>query len=292
MNVEVGGIIKRIYPTSSLISIKKFPKGLINKTYEIKIDDKSLVLRIYPKDFWKIKKEKYLYNLIKEKTGVPVPDVIATGKNYILLSKIEGNELSLTNKILIKKAGELLAKIHSIKFPYHGWIVGNEIKPRFKNWLDFINYDLNSKFKKIPPKYNNLKNKVRNIINSNKSLLLIKSKPCLLHKDYHSSHIIVDKNDINGIIDLEWAMSGHNEMDLAKSCLWMFDNKPQLEKIFLQGYKRYGEISKDFNKRKEIYKILNLLSSLSFSYDCKNKRWCTYNLKKLQGELNEYNKAD
>ena len=54
MNVEVGGIIKRIYPTSSLISIKKFPKGLINKTYEIKIDDKSLVLRIYPKDFWKI----------------------------------------------------------------------------------------------------------------------------------------------------------------------------------------------------------------------------------------------
>ena len=119
----------------------------------------------------------------------------------------------------------------------------------------------------------------------------VKSKPCLLHKDYHSSHIIVNKGRINGVIDLEWAMSGHNELDIAKSCLWMFEKKPRLEWIFLEGYKKYGKISKGFGKRKKLYKLLVLLSSLSFSYECKNKKWCIYNLKKLNGEVNEYNKA-
>lgn len=290
MNSKVGGVIERIYPNSRIKYIRKFKKGLINETYETKINDKALVLRIYPKDFWKIKKEKYLYNLIRKKTNVPVPKIIKTGRNYLLMSKIEGKELKIKDKSLIKKAGELLAKIHSIKFPYYGWIISNEIKPKFKNWLDFINYDIELKFRKIPDSYSNLKNDIKDIINKNKSLLTIKTKPCLLHKDYHASHIIINNKRINGIIDIEWAISGHNEFDITKSCLWMFDKKPELEKIFLEGYKRYGRISREFNKRKGLYKIFHLLSSLSFSYECKNKKWCVYNLKKLKGAINEYNK--
>lgn len=291
MNTKVGGIIRGIYPNSSLSSVKRFKKGIINQTYSLKIDGKELVLRIYPKELWKAKKEKHLYNLISKKTKVPVPKIISSGKNYILMSKIEGKELQVNNKSSVRKAGELLAKIHAIKFPYYGWIINKEIKPKFKRWIDFINYDLNLKLKKIPQEHTSTKNKIKTIINENKKLLDIKSKPCLLHKDFHSSHIIVDKGKINGIIDLEWAMAGHNEFDLAKSCLWMFEKNPRLEKIFLQGYKRHGSISEDFNKRKKLYKLLILLSSLSFSYKFNHKRWCIYNLKKLRGVLNEYHKT-
>jgi len=291
MKTKVGGVINKIYPDSSVISVKRFKKGVINETYDVKVDNKSLVLRIYPKNLWKIKKEEYLYNLIRKKTNVPVPKIIKTGRNYILMSKIEGKELSVRNKALVRKAGELLAKIHSIKFPHYGWIIKDKIKPKFKNWPDFINYDMKLKFRKIPGKYKQLKNNIKNIVNKNKSLLNVKSKPCLLHKDYHSSHIIVNKNKINGIIDIEWAMSGHNEFEVAKSCSWMFDKKPKLEKIFLEGYRKYGSLSKDFTERKKLYKLIVLLSSLSFSYECKNKRWCFYNLRKLKGEINEYNKA-
>jgi aminoglycoside phosphotransferase (APT) family kinase protein len=292
MKTKVGGLIYRIYPDSRVSSIKRFRKGVINETYSLKVDGSSLVLRIYPKDFWKIKKEKYLYELIREKTDVPVPKVIKTGRNYILMSKVQGKELSIKNKDLVRKAGEYLAKIHSIKFPYYGWIIKKRIKPKFRKWSDFINYDIKLKSRKIPAKYDSLKKKVKEIIEDNRNLLNIKSKPCLLHKDYHSSHIIADKNKINGIIDIEWAMSGHNEFEVAKSCFWMFDKKPELEKIFLQGYRKYGKLSKDFNERKKLYKIIVLLSSLSFSYKCKNIRWCIYNLRKLKGAVNEYNKTD
>jgi len=286
MNSRVREIIKRIFPNATPTYVKKFRKGVINETYDIKIKNRFFVLRIYPRDFWKIKKEEYVYNLIRKKTEIPVPRVILRGKNYALTEKIQGNELPLDNKALIRKAGELLAKLHSIKFPSYGWIIGDEIKPKFGNWFDFITYDLNQKLRKLPKKHKLLKAKIRNIIYANKSLFDIKSKPCLLHKDYHPSHILVHKNKINGIIDVEWATAGHNEMDIVKSCMWMFENKADLEKIFLQGYKKYGKVSKEFSKRKRLYKLLILLSSLSFSYECKNKKWCIYNLKKLEGELN------
>ena len=289
MNPKVGGIIKRIFLNATPTYVKRIRKGVINETYYIKIKNSSFVLRIYPKEFWKIKKEQYLYNLISKRTDVPVPKIILKGKNYILMQKIEGKELPINNKVLIKNAGQLLAKIHSIKFPHYGWIINREIKPKFSNWFNFITYDLNQKLRKLPKEHSKLKKEIKDIIYKNKSLLNINSKPCLLHKDYHSPHIIVHKNKIDGIIDIEWAIAGHNELDIVKSCMWMFENKPKLEKIFLKGY---GKVSKDFKKRKKLYRILTLLSALSLSYECNNKKWCRYNLSKLKGELNEYHKTN
>ncbi len=288
MSSKVGGILERIYPNSRLTNVKRFSKGVINQTYRFKVDGKELVLRIYPKDFWKAEKEKYLYGLIKKKTDVLVPDVIASGKNFILMTMISGKELSLGNKNMIRKAGEALAKIHSIKFPYYGWIIGKQIKPKFRKWSDFLDYDISLKFKRIPNK--TIKKKITAIIDDNRHLLDIKSKPCLLHKDYHPSHIIVKDEKINGVVDIEWAIAGHNELDIAKSCSWMFAKKPELEGIFLDGYRKYGQLSKEFDSRKKFYKLINLVSALSFSYECKHKKWCIYNLKGAEGVVNEYNK--
>jgi len=239
---------------------------------------------------WKIRKEEYLYNLIRKKTDVPIPKVIKAGRDYLLMTKIRGRELDVSNEALVKKAGEYLAKIHSIKFPSYGWIIRDKIKPKFKNWIDFVKYDMDLKFKNIPKKDEWLKDVIKHILKEHRSLFNVKDGPCLLHKDYHSSHILVDKGKISGIIDIEWAMAGHNEMDLVKSLLWMFEDKPKLEKVFLEGYKKYGHVSKEFGDRRKIYNLLVLVSALSFSHECKNKKWCNYNLKKLKVAVNEYNK--
>ena len=288
MNIKVGGILDRIYPDSRVSSIKKFSKGAINNTYSFKVKSKDFVLRIHSDNFWKIKKEAYMYELIAKKTDIPVPNVVKTGKDYLLITKIKGKEISVNNKKLVRKSGEILAKLHSIKFPSYGWIVGDKIKPSFNMWEDFIYYDVKQKLKKIPSKSALLKKNIKKIVDENKSLLKINSKPCLLHKDYHASHILVHNGAINGIIDIEWAMAGHNELDLAKTSLWMFKNKPELEKIFLQGYKKYGKVSKEFKERQRLYKLLTSFSSLSFSYECRNRKWCIYNLNELEGEINEY----
>jgi len=290
---NVGVVISKVFPLARVISIKRIKKGCVNDTYEVKITNpkKELIFRLFPNEAWKAEKESYIYSLIKQKTNVPVPKIrlIDTSKKlysnaFILLSKIKGRELKKSDKKLIVKAGEYLAKIHSIKFKKFGWIVGKNIEPKFNKWIDFCEYDLKLKLKNLK-KYNPDKDmikKLKQYFKENKSKINIKTKPCLIHKDYHFSHILVNKGKISGIIDVEWAMSGHNELDLAKSLMWMFNGNKELEKLFLKGYKKYHKLSKDFEKRREIYEILISTSSLLFSCQLKNNKWLKYNLKKIK----------
>ncbi|HZX44436.1 MAG TPA: aminoglycoside phosphotransferase family protein [Candidatus Nanoarchaeia archaeon] len=287
MTNEVGGILRQLGIKPAYV--KRFKKGAINKTYDIQAQQ-NYVLRIYPRDFWKAKKEAYLYRLLGKKTDVPVPNVIKQGRNYLLMQKVEGKALSLSDRKLVKASGEMLAKIHSVKFSSFGWIIGRQIEPKFTTWEKFVKYDTEKKLGKIPG-HLFLKREIKKIIFDNNHLLKIAEKPCLLHKDYHSSHILTHDGRINGIIDMEWAMSGHNELDLAKTFIWMFNGRPSLQNIFMKGYLKHGTVSKQFYERLALYRILTLLSAVSFSYECGNKKWCKVNLKQLKGELNEYHKT-
>jgi len=294
--------VRKVFPDSKIKNIYRLKKGMINENYSIKIKhpDKELILRIYPTDGWKAKKEKYLYDLMARKIKIPVPEVYAIDiskkivpKNYLLLSKVQGKELNIAYRKtkdvrLIKEAGSILAKMHSIKFSSFGWIVNTEIKPCFRSWPDFVFYDLGVKLNKLSRVAKIKKpfiNKCLDYVENNRELLEVKSKPCLLHKDYHFSHILSDKKRITGIIDFEWAIAGHSELDLIKSIWWMFEKMPSIEKPFLKGYKRYGTISNKFAKRKRAYELILLTGLIGFSYQTKNKKWFDYNLKKAKSIL-------
>ena len=291
---KVGGVIRKVFPRASVISVKQLKKGCVNKTFEVKINNpkKELILRLFPKEGWKAVKEAYIYDLIAKNTDVPVPVVhlVDTSQNilpksFTLLSKVQGKELTINNKKLIEKAGEYLAKIHSIQFDKFGWIVGKEIKPAFKKWVDFCEYDLNHKLRNLK-KYDGkfYIKKIKKYFDENKHIIDIETEPCLIHKDYHFSHILVDKDRINGIIDVEWAISGHAELDLAKSLMWMFEGNTKLEQIFLKGYQNYGFLDNDFRKRRKLYELLISVSSALFACELNSNKWLRYHTQKL-GEI-------
>lgn len=274
----ISKVFKNLYSNPKIVFIKRFKKGIVNKTYLVKLKNpnKELVLRIY-KEEWKTKKEQYIYELLSKKTDVPVPKVFYVDKSkeiinkpYLILSKVEGKSLKefINNDNIIIEAGRCLAKIHKIKFPQFGWIIGNKIKPPFDKWDEFLFYDLTHKLKnikKVYPLTQEFIKKIKSYFLKNKGLIKINSKPVLLHKDYHFSHIFVKDNNISGIIDVEWAIAGHNELDITKSLLWMFNRNKRLEQLFLTGYKQIGAISKKFYDRRKFYEFLIMLSSMEFS---------------------------
>ena len=290
---KVGGLVKKVFPDSRLISLRRLPKGCVNKTYEVEIKNpkKLLIFRIFPTHSWKAVKEAYVYNLISKKTPVPVPNIYLADSSkriypdsFTLLSKIPGKELKKTSA-LIEKAGEYLAHIHKIKFPKFGWIVGRSIQPAFTKWIDFCDYDLNHKLVNARKYHQIGKRLIKDVMSyysQHRHLLNIDVKPCLLHKDYHFSHILVDKNKISGVIDVEWAISGHNELDLTKSLDWMFDSNKKLAHKFIKGYSRINHISEDFEKRKKLYELMISVSSVVFSCEMRNNKWLAFNLNKLK----------
>jgi len=288
---KVGGLIKEVFPNHNVSSIQSLGRGCINIAYSVSLrPKKELILRLFPFDPWKAEKERYIHKLVGKRTNIPVSKVYKIDSSrkvfeysYILQSKLKGKKLVGDNKRLVEKAGEYLAKIHSIKFNKFGWIIKNKIEPGFDKWVDFLEYDLEHKSKKsqkgVPGE---IVKGVRKYFNNHKNLLRIRDKPCLLHKDYHYSHILTKDKKITGVIDWEWAIAGHNELDIAKSCLWMFERDRKLMDVFLNGYKKHGSISREFEKRKKIYDVLVVFSSLAFSCELKSKKWYGYNLKKLK----------
>src|SRR3989344_1851437 len=286
--MNVGGIVKRAFPESRIVSIYRIPKGSVNHTYDITISkpDKQLILRLFPQDGWKAEKDRFIYNLIAKKTDVKVPEVYALRASrpaYSLLSKIPGSELGHSASKPIKEAGAILAKIHSIKFPKFGWIIGSTIKPSFGSWLEFSIYDFNHKIRNLRMKVSKkLLQEAQMYFKEHQSLLDIRTKPCLIHKDFHNSHILVDHGRVSCVIDVEWAMSGHNELDLAKSLWWMFSGNSRMEAIFMSGYLQHGRVSADFQERRKLYELMIALSSCLFSYEQRNFKWLSHNLKKVR----------
>ncbi len=281
--------MNRLFPRARVISVSPMKKGCVNETYDIRIENpkKDLVLRVYPKEDWKAVKEAYIYKLLSEETDVPVPKVLFLDtsrkllpKKYIVLSKVRGSELDKKDPKLVAKAAEYLAKIHRIRFSKFGWIINKKIRPSFDSWQAFSEYDLKHKISGLR-RYKRLSaqkaKRIWEYFRANMDLLAA-ARPCLLHKDYHSSHILTEKGRITGIIDVEWAISGHNELDLTKSLMWMFERDKAAEKIFLRAYARFNPISDDFPSRRKLYRLLISVSSALFSCQLNSTRWLRYHM--------------
>ena len=299
MHAVISRAVKKFFPRASIISIRLLPKGIINENYEVKLNGQTLIVRTYPKEPWKAQKEKYLYGLMK-KEGIPVPEVygIDTGRKimpraYLILSSVKGHRLqtalrSSKNKELIRRAGEILGRIHRIRMPHYGWIVDRKIQPAFRDWASFLAYDLEEKLRKLQKIKSlpaHLLEDIRAYFYEHIALLRKVGEPRLLHKDYQPSHILVHDGKITGIIDWEWAIAGHPEMDLAKTKLFLFDRNPGTQQPFLEGYRRTGVLSKDFQRRIPLYELSLLVSSLWFSHRNKRSQWFRNDLKRIRSIL-------
>jgi aminoglycoside phosphotransferase (APT) family kinase protein len=99
---------------------------------------------------------------------------------------------------------------------------------------------------------------------------MLRKKPSLLHKDYHTSHIFADKKKITGIIDVEWAIAGHTENDFIKMELWHSKICQKQRDHFFKGYLKNGHISDDYSDRKKLYEMWHWINMINISYEIKN----------------------
>ncbi len=271
----------------------------VNHIFNITLNNgQERILRIFS-DPWKARKEEFVYSEIRRHTTVPVPEIFFIDDSmekspfaYSILSKLPGIPLDKAyhkgdDASLFEKAGEMLAQIHTIRYPQFGWIVGNEIMPAFDNWKEFCWHDIRFKRDRLSSlkPVQSLRPKIDTFLNQYSYLLEIEDKPCLLHKDYHCSHILVDKGAISGIIDIEWAIAGHSENDLIKMELWDFPRmKPAMKSVrdaFYNGYLRHGLISADYPERKKLYELMHHISMVNISFEIKNKVWLKKNVASL-----------
>lgn len=249
-------------------SLKRIDSGKINDVFKLKTKEKNFILKIYNNKTRdnEVQVYKKIKNIVNVPTVYEIGSLDYSGKDYLLMSEIEGCQLSKiknippkTERIISEKKGELLAKIHHITGKYFGSVDG---KIKIKKWGDYLeekmteNIPLIEKSALIDDKIiQTIKNELKKITN------IVPDKPRLILRDFWNEHIFVKKENptkIIGIIDQEEAYFGDRNIDLSQFNYWekYFDN-------FLSAYNTIFKVDDMFYSHALSYQLIYFINSAS-----------------------------
>jgi aminoglycoside phosphotransferase (APT) family kinase protein len=287
MNTPTG-VIKDVVirATSSVVSeINRIINGEINEVYDVLIESgDNVIVRINHGEENKLEKEQWAIAQC-EKAGVPVPhvflveDIEVDSKilHICVESKIPGvgldhvsdiltPEKTLERSNLLKQVGRALSGIHSV--PTNGFgVLDKDGNGKFASVAELISGNLYIRKEKILPALNDRPNDLEIVLKAYEILEReAKNYPsfpaCLIHNDISPQHILVDGENVSGVIDLEAATGGDPILEFAR---WDFKYGKEFPlKDILEGYENKEVLFGDFERKLNFWKIYRSFISLRY----------------------------
>ena len=285
-------VVRKVFNRAEVDNVQMLAGGVVNANLEISLRNPQmqLHLKVYGGEDAEIRanKERAIYDLIAKQTNVPVPKIYLLDTSKTMVSNVVALQSSLPgvnletvcDKLTVDeqekiafKMGECLGQLHTIRFDkfcekFSEGIIDDELSwNRF--FLDFVERNI-SWCEKHGTLASNLANAIREHILEWQELLPEDQPLVLIHKDFHSGNIKVQKNQkdnwrISGIYDFEHAIFGHNEFDFAKPHWAFFEPYPQMKEPMLLGYNSVNKLSPLFELRMDkLYRLGEITDFLVF----------------------------
>lgn len=227
---------------NAIFSKIEHPEAIIATVYKVSMPNgKEYVLKICARD---IHYYCEVYFLTYFSDTLPTPHLIkfikpTSGLNgAILIEYLQGyllNKENLTDS-LARESGSLLAKIHLNKFKAYGDItqpnkLSNDAYSYFNNKFE---EGLNECKNTLP---NELLIQCRIFYKEQVKFLDFVDGPCITHRDYRPSNVIVSNDKVQGIIDWSSGRASFAEEDFYPLYFGKWTDNDVLKKAFLEGYK-------------------------------------------------------
>lgn len=315
MESNIPTIIEKEFQ-AKVLEIKRITEGFSHYVYLVKLDKEPFEVIIR---FSNNKQEKY--GLSKEKgvieayrkKGIPAPKIYAFNESepsYLIVERFKGlrldtiwDSLSKQDKILLtKEIGKLAKAMHSIELEKFGNILNNleieEDSPfQFRKEGNLIEFNRSAReilvgFSKDFARllsYSYVKKELAiksmtHILNNLDKIRYL-GKPKLVHGDFHTGHLFVEKINnewkITGLIDFEFASSLAPEYDFIKLHRQGFFDDSELKEALEEGYGQ--EINR---KAVEIYRLLRDFGFVQVMLDAGNKETADKVLSSIEERLN------
>ncbi len=236
--------------------------GCIAEVYRLRLEDgRTVVAKIGSPDS-QLDLEGWMLSYLKEHSTLPVPDVLASQANLLVLSFIPGD--SQFGPAEQTHAAELLAALHQVSQPCYGLerdtLIGGLPQPNRMHhaWRDFFAgqriwpmASLGHQEGKIPLA---LLHRLEAFCGRLDEWLTEPPRPALLHGDAWTTNMLAHGGRMTGFLDPA-IYYGHPEIELAFTTLFGTFDEP--------FFKRYQEINpiEDgfFGLRKDLYNLYPLL---------------------------------
>jgi len=229
-------------------------------------------------------------NKILEELGIPVVKMILHDDSkkiiqseFVIMSKSEGEDLdTIWDKLsdkekeqIVEKMGNIIGKIHSVKFSTFGSLTPDGIyslskfslkevgkieksNPFTKEFFAGLFSDLGilASFNFVNPEFILALN---NYFLKNKSLSETDEEPALIHGDIYPQNFKVKKikNEwfITCLFDFEYGAAYMREYDFLKLHRIGFLEKGNIRNALLKGYTKFQNINENFDKRVKYFRI-------------------------------------
>ena len=215
---------------------------MVSHVYKVKKQkDIHFILKVCPREEDYRREKKYL-TFFEDK--IPVPKLIKTAEpssdhfGALLLENIKGNSASFCSLSLslLRNLGITLAKIHNYSQKTYGDLTEPESLTKDPK-IHFAN-----KFEEgLEECKDHLPKKVLDFLeiylDRNLSKLDHCDGPCIIHRDFRPSNIIVDGDELKGIIDWSSARSSFAEDDFCPFEIGEWPLDKNQKQSFLKGYK-------------------------------------------------------
>ncbi|MDR7071641.1 aminoglycoside phosphotransferase family protein [Fictibacillus barbaricus] len=207
--------------------------------YKCTLSTSENVFLKFPFSKLKYQREFEAYEILKGRVSVPEMLDYWSGDEEchgaLLLSELKGKTLTpaATPKIAYQ-VGVLQAEMHSISPPAVLTTITNE----FPNWSDFVKdqfYSFAEDVKAILDEklYEKAINKFENM----RQHLPSPDGPSFVHMDFRPANIIVDHDQVSGIIDFESVRFGSTDIDFTKLYRDFLSCDVNLYHAYQEGYK-------------------------------------------------------
>lgn len=210
--------------------------------------------------------EAYMLRYLRERTGLPVPEVLRDEPDLLLMEFVEGRiEWEGT---AMRHLGELLANCHQVTSQYYGLerdtLIGplHQPNPQMRSWIAFFREQRLLYMIGIARDTGNLpaalEQRLLRIAAKVDRYLIEPAKPALIHGDMWKTNVIARAGRVAGIIDpaLYYA---HNEMELVYMTLFGGTGEE-----FFSAYSKTIPIESEFfSTRRHIYNLYPLLIHLT-----------------------------
>jgi aminoglycoside phosphotransferase (APT) family kinase protein len=267
--------------------VERIVRGESNEVYGIRTQQKNdVILRIGHWDKRTFEREQWAVEQAAV-VGVPVPSILAVGEEltsgaptyYCVQKKLQGTPLDTLlyssglsverAKPIVEKAGEALAKIHSIKTSGWGYLAtpkrgeDSTLDDRFAKVVaesDRISAALKATNVRVAD--------ITTVLAQLKAgLSIFEGNQRLVHGDFGPKHIFVDEHDdITGIIDWEQVESADPVVEFARWNFWF--NKSSPTEWLKTGHERVSKLGDNYDERFRIAQLESAIWTLMyFTYE-------------------------
>jgi aminoglycoside phosphotransferase (APT) family kinase protein len=240
----------------SALTISRCPTGKHNDTYFVEGAPRPVVLRVAPPDdpwpmlfyeYRMMRQEPALHALIRARTDVPVPEILAhdfshrlVDRDYLLRERLPGRPLSdvaLSSRELadvLREVGRCLRQVHALTGAAFGYVGEHHVMEPQPDWPGAftIMWDrLLTDIERCGGYTADEARYLRRLLAQHYGTFDRPVAASLLHMDVWAQNILVEEGRLTGLLDWDRALWGDPEIDFA-----VLDYCGVSEPAFWEGY--------------------------------------------------------